>query len=185
VLLAMACHARIASRDASILLPEVTLGFPPGAGGTQRLPRLVGVAAAMRMVALAKAADALTARDWGFFDDVAEHAADPVDVALQRVRAIAQGTMPWRRTADLAVPLPSAGETAESLAAMYRGLASQAFPDREAAQVAIDLVLGAAADADFDAGMRREKAEFDRLSSGPQAKALLQQFFDARAKRKA
>ena len=186
VLLAMACPARIASRDATILLPEVNLGFSPGAGGTQRLPRLVGPGPAMKMVALAHALDAASAQVHGFFDEVAPDAQGAVEAAVRRIQAIARGAAPWRRTALLRVPSPAPGETAESLASTYRSLAASAFPDREACQAAIDLILGASAPgADFEAGMRREKAEYDRLSSSPQAKALLEQFLAGRAARRA
>ncbi|MBS0339097.1 MAG: enoyl-CoA hydratase/isomerase family protein [Proteobacteria bacterium] len=186
VLLAMACHARIASRDATILLPEVNLGFSPGAGGTQRLPRLVGIGAAMRMVALAQPLDAASAQVHGFFDEVAQDAQGAVEAAVRRVQAIARGAAPWRRTALLRVPTPSPGETAESLAITFRAMAADVFPEREACQAAIGLILDAATSgADFETGMRREKAEYDRLSSSPQGKALLEQFLAGRAARRA
>src|ERR1700726_2184172 len=60
---ALACHARVAAADAQVGLPEVKLGLLPGAGGTQRLPRLIGKAAALKMMLLGEphaAADALT-----------------------------------------------------------------------------------------------------------------------------
>lgn len=186
VLLAMACHARIAGRDASCMLPEVHLGFCPGAGGTQRLPRLVGIEAAMRMAALAQALDAQEAHAQGFLDELVEEGHGLLDAAVRRVRAIASGEAAWRRTATLAVPEPASGESAEAIASRHRTLAAQAFPGREAPQAAIELILAAAEPgADFDTGMRREKAEFDRLSAGPEAKALLEHFFAERARRRA
>lgn len=69
--LAMACDLRIASTEARMALPELTLGILPGAGGTQRLPRLVGPARAKEMMLFGKFIDARKARDWGLVNEVA------------------------------------------------------------------------------------------------------------------
>lgn len=179
VLLAMGCHARVASRDASILLPEVNLAFPPGAGGTQRLPRLVGIEVALRMAALAQALDAPTAHAAGFFDELVADDADRVDAAAQRARAIASAALPWRRTCALAVPVTA---QADAVAAECRAEAGRLFPGREAPAVAIALVL-AAAHTDFEAGMRQERQAYERLANAPEARALIERLL-ARASAK-
>jgi 3-hydroxyacyl-CoA dehydrogenase len=69
--LAMACHRRVAVHDARFRMPEVTLGINPGAGGTQRLPRLIGVEAALRMLLKAEVVPAGTALQWGLVDALA------------------------------------------------------------------------------------------------------------------
>ena len=69
--LAMACDLRIASTEARMALPELTLGILPGAGGTQRLPRLVGPARAKEMMLFGKFIDAATAEAWGLVNAVA------------------------------------------------------------------------------------------------------------------
>ncbi len=69
--LAMACDLRIASSEAQMALPELTLGILPGAGGTQRLPRLVGPARAKEMMLFGKFIDAPTALNWGLVNEVA------------------------------------------------------------------------------------------------------------------
>ena len=69
--LAMACHFRIASDNAKMGLPEVSLGLIPGYGGTQRLPRLVGKGRAMEMIMTAGMIDANTALDYGLVNHVA------------------------------------------------------------------------------------------------------------------
>lgn len=69
--LAMACDLRIASTEARMALPELTLGILPGAGGTQRLPRLVGPARAKEMMLFGKFVDAATAEAWGLVNAVA------------------------------------------------------------------------------------------------------------------
>ena len=70
--LALACHYRIATPTARFLLPEVTLGIIPGAGGTQRLPRLIGPDAALRMIFDAKPLDAGRALELGLIDTIIE-----------------------------------------------------------------------------------------------------------------
>lgn len=69
--LAMACDLRIASTEARMALPELTLGILPGAGGTQRLPRLIGPARAKEMMLFGKFVDAATAEAWGLANAVA------------------------------------------------------------------------------------------------------------------
>ena len=72
--LAMACDLRIASSGATMALPEVALGILPGAGGTQRLPRLIGPARAKEMMLFGRFVDAETARGWGLVNAVVEPA---------------------------------------------------------------------------------------------------------------
>lgn len=85
--LAMACDLRIAAPAAKLGAPEVALGIIPGGGGTQRLPRLVGLGRASRMVLTGEAIDAATALAWGLVDEVAD---DPVARAKELGLAMAQ-----------------------------------------------------------------------------------------------
>lgn len=179
VLLSMACHARLGTPDASIALPEVRLGFVPGAGGTQRLPRLVGVAPALEMIALAKSLDATTARMAGFFDAVVEQPGHLIEAAIGHVRAISDGAAPWRRTSSLAVPVGEKNGLQRS-ADHYAELANEAFPGRQAPHAAIELVLGAV-DRGFAEGLSREREMFERLSNSDETRALLHLFFAERA----
>src|SRR5262245_27250973 len=66
----LACHYRVSRPTAKFMLPEVTLGIIPGAGGTQRLPRLVGLENALRMIFDAKPVDAARAKDIGLVDEL-------------------------------------------------------------------------------------------------------------------
>jgi enoyl-CoA hydratase len=68
--LALACDFRIASTEARMALPEVTLGILPGAGGTQRLPRLIGPSRAKEMMLFGGFVDAAKALDWGIVNEV-------------------------------------------------------------------------------------------------------------------
>ena len=70
--IALACHYRIASKDALLGLPEVKLGLIPGGGGTQRLPRLTGAKAALNLVLSGDPVSAAAAREAGFVDEIAE-----------------------------------------------------------------------------------------------------------------
>ena len=182
ILLSLACHARLGTHDATIALPEVRLGFVPGAGGTQRLPRLVGIDLALEMIALAKSLDATTALAAGFFDELDELAEPPdslIEMAARRVRAIADGRLPWRRTSSLDVPVADES-SAQRSAERYRTLAADAFPGRAAPQAAIDLVLDALHHR-FAEGLPRERAAFERLSTSLETRALLHLFFAERA----
>ena len=70
--IALACHYRVAAPTTRFALPEVTLGIIPGAGGTQRLPRLIGAERALDFILSAKPVSASQAKDLGFLDDVIE-----------------------------------------------------------------------------------------------------------------
>ena len=94
--LAMACHARVCARGARFSMPEVRLGINPGAGGTQRLPRLIGAGAALDMLLTGGAIDARRAHDLGLVDAVC--AGDDLEACARAV--LADGLAP-RRTAAL------------------------------------------------------------------------------------
>ncbi|MCY3023898.1 MAG: enoyl-CoA hydratase-related protein, partial [Planctomycetota bacterium] len=83
--LAMACHWRVCTRETSFSMPEVGLGINPGAGGTQRLPRLVGLDAALPMLLTGKPVDAQHALAAGLVDAICEG-----DALLEAARAVAR-----------------------------------------------------------------------------------------------
>jgi 3-hydroxyacyl-CoA dehydrogenase/enoyl-CoA hydratase/3-hydroxybutyryl-CoA epimerase len=91
---ALACHWRLASDDrkTQLGLPEVQLGLIPGAGGTQRLPRLVGLAAALDLILTGKSVRAKKAQKLGLVDEVVP-APILLDVARRRARELADGTL--------------------------------------------------------------------------------------------
>lgn len=179
VLLAMACHARVGADDALLALPEVNLGFVPGAGGTQRLPRLVGIEAALDMAALAQPMKAEAALACGWLDAVVPAGQGLREAAAQRALAIAGGQQPWRRTAELDVP--GGGAPAE-LIARYRALAAERFGDRAAVQEAITLIASAA-EQPFAEGATEERRTYLRLASSEQTQGLVAAFFAARRPR--
>ncbi len=89
--LALCCDLRVAAAHAQIGLPETTLGIIPGAGGTQRLPRIVGEARTKEMILLARRLTAAEALEWGLVNRVTPAGRSVVDDALEWIQPIADG----------------------------------------------------------------------------------------------
>ena len=104
--LAMGCHFRIAANEASIALPEVKLGILPGAGGTQRLPRAVGLEAALNMIVSGTSVRASQLAGTALFDELVE--GDPLPAALSLARKVAQENRTRKRLRDLTIDDPNA-----------------------------------------------------------------------------
>jgi 3-hydroxyacyl-CoA dehydrogenase len=169
---AMACHWRIAQGGAQLGQPEVKLGLIPGAGGTQRLPRLAGVEKAMEMCAYGEPLEARAALAAGIVDEVVE--GDVVAAAVEFAR-----TAPAvRRTRDLGERLCEAAE-AESLAEVFRQAVRRKLAHQTAPEAAIDAVA-AAARLPFEEGLEAERRLFEACLTGPQSKALIHVFFAER-----
>lgn len=164
--LALACSARVAAPSATLGLPEVTLGVVPGAGGTQRLPRLVGLTAALSLIPEGRVIPATEALALGLVDAVAE---DVVTAALELA-------LP-HRAATGALPAPAVDAAAFEAA---RKLAAKKLPRQTAPQTAIDLIE-AACTLPLAEGLAQERAAFLTLKTGDQAAALRHLFFAERA----
>lgn len=160
--LALACHARIAAAGTQLGLPEVKLGLIPGAGGTQRLPRLAGVETAIQMAAGGERIGADPALAAGLLDRRAE--GDLLEAA--KAFALTLIGTPPRRTGDQAVPAfdPAAAET--RIAAIVRKARGQIAPG-----VAAQLVL-AARETSLDDGLSLERAAFIERLGSDQSRAL-------------
>jgi enoyl-CoA hydratase/carnithine racemase len=89
--LALLCDLRVAAAHAELALPETTLGIIPGAGGTQRLPRLVGEGRAKEMILLGRRLSAVEALSWGLVNRVTPVGTNVVDDAVAWIRPIAEG----------------------------------------------------------------------------------------------
>ena len=170
---AMACHYRIAARTAQLGQPEVNLGLIPGAGGTQRLPRLAGVGKAMEMCAFGEPLGAGAALEAGIVDRVVD--GDPLEAAVE----FALSSPPVRRTRDRSERLCSP-EEAESLADFFRQSARQRMPHQKAPEAAVEAVA-AAARLPFEEGLAAERRLFEQCLHGEQAKALIHVFFAERS----
>ena len=159
--LAMACRARVAAPEARLGLPEVTLGVIPGAGGAARLPRLVGLAAALDMVAGGKPIAAERALALGLVDAVAD---DPVAAAMDLA--------PGARTLDRPAPDEDGGALDAARARLPRGAV--------APPAAVDAVADGCRLPAPEA-VARARETFLRLREGPQSRALRHLFFAERA----
>lgn len=171
--LALACHARVAGRRAAFGLPEVRLGLIPGAGGTQRLPRLIGPVAAFDAMLSGRSLDAAAAAAAGLAGTVPD---DPLPRAMDLARDLAaQGHWPVTSARPVAAD-------AETRAALAR--ATDEAMRRHGALLntaALIRATEAALTLSFDAGLAVERAEFAALLSSPQARALRHVFFAERA----
>jgi 3-hydroxyacyl-CoA dehydrogenase len=169
---ALACHYRIAVPSARLGTPEVKLGLLPGAGGTQRLPRLVGVAMALRMTATGEPVMAPEAQAAGLVDRLAREDALRADAVAFAREVAGIGPLP-RAGARAVTPDPEAVEAFRSAhARQLRGL--------DAPEAAIACVLRAADGASLAEGLAFERASFTRLLGGSQSAALRHIFFAER-----
>jgi 3-hydroxyacyl-CoA dehydrogenase len=167
--IALASHYRIASPEASLGLPEATLGVVPGAGGTQRLPRLVGVAEAVEMIASGNSIDAEKALSIGLVDELST-------APLNMARRMDAGRLKQAESVDQKTT-PVANEAAISEA---RKQASRRFPGQTARSKAIDLVE-ISSKLPLSEALARERGMFLELRASAQARALRHVFFSERA----
>jgi 3-hydroxyacyl-CoA dehydrogenase len=175
--LAMAGSFRVATAGAKMGLPEVTLGIIPGAEGTQRLPRLVGVEKALDMVVTARPIPAGDALASGLIDAIVD--GDLVDAAVAfATRAVAAGG-PYPRASARQDQLGDAGQNAPLFEAA-RALARKIRRHQPAPLKAVDAIQ-AATELPFDAGSERETALFLECVQSEPAKALIHVFFAERA----
>ncbi len=169
--LALGCHYRIAAADARLGLPEIKLGLMPGAGGTQRLPRLVGLEAALQMILSGDAVSAARALDLGLVDQVVE--ADLIDAAVAYAEARAGGGETPRRLSSLDVPpLKDVDSVIEAASARFvaraRGLIA---PGHCLESIENSLSMP------FESALARERELFIECRESEQSKAQRHLFF--------
>ncbi|HEX9698160.1 MAG TPA: 3-hydroxyacyl-CoA dehydrogenase NAD-binding domain-containing protein [Acidobacteriota bacterium] len=174
--LALGCHYRIAGIDARLGLPEVTLGIIPGAGGTQRLPRLVGVPAALDLIVQGKLNPAPKAHEIGLVDELFEGEPAAAGV-LYAKKLITAGGGP-RRTRDQNERVEAA-RGKDEIFAQYRKETARRARGLEAPLAAIDSIENAT-NLPFEEGMKAERVIFDRLLASEQSQAMRHAFFAER-----
>jgi 3-hydroxyacyl-CoA dehydrogenase len=174
---AMAGHYRVAVPDAQIGQPEVNLGIIPGAEGTQRLPRLVGVAAAIDLCVSGKPIRAPEALKLGLIDRVIE--GDLLAGARAFAKEIADKGGASRKTSELNDKLGSEFVDA-SLFAAGRDQARKTRRNMMAPLKAVD-AIEAAVTLPFDEGCKKERELFEECIASDQARALIHAFFAERA----
>ncbi len=174
--LALGCHYRVVAPGTQVALPEVKIGLIPGAGGTQRLPRVLGVENAMNMIVSGEAVKGeLLAQAPGqrLFDKVAE--GDVLESAIALAKEVAE-RRPLPRVRDLKVTYPNADAYIQFVKNMV-GAQSKNFP---APLKCVEAVAGAL-HLPFDAGMKLEREIFMGLVFTPESKALRHAFMAERA----
>jgi len=168
--LTLAAHTRIATADARVGLPEVNLGIIPGAGGTQRAPRLCGVPAAIDLVTNGKPLPAPRAQALGLIDRIAKDdlRAEATSYARELIGK------PIRRTGALPVPDFDHVAAEQQVAAVEKKARGQISPGKAGRAVLMSAELPIAE------GLARERAIYSELVSSDQAAALRHVFFAER-----
>ncbi len=151
--LAMACHVRVASRSARFRMPEVTLGINPGAGGTQRLPRLAGPSVALRALLTAEWIGAEDALECGLVDQLCDTGS-----LIQQARLAAGSVGVPQRTCDRCDKIPK-GERLQAAIADGRRLADKARPELVAPRTIVEAVR-AGLEESLEVGLQRERDGF-------------------------
>jgi 3-hydroxyacyl-CoA dehydrogenase len=176
--IALACHYRVAAPGTRFGLPEVTLGVIPGAGGTQRMPRLIGVEKTLDLILSARPVDVATGVMLGFID--AEIQGDLREGTIAFARSLIRDAAGVRRTSERSV------DPATATPAIIERLTNQArsqYPNREAALTAIKAV-SAAARLPLEEGLLYETELANESKATVESKALVHVFFAERDARK-
>ncbi|MDA2946286.1 MAG: 3-hydroxyacyl-CoA dehydrogenase NAD-binding domain-containing protein [Actinomycetota bacterium] len=177
---ALCAHYRVAVTGAKFGLPEVNLGLLPGAGGTQRLPRLTGVPKALEMMTSGRHIGTAEAREAGLVDEVTD--GDLRDAAIAFVRRAIAENMPLARVRDRDGKVLEARGNSE-LFAKFRASIARKTRGFLAPEYNIQCIE-AAANLSFDEGLEVERRLFAELVSGPQSAAQRYGFFAQRAANK-
>ena len=176
--LALGCHFRVASPGAKIALPEVKLGLLPGAGGTQRLPRAIGVEAALNMIVSGAPVASEQFKGTRLIDEIIEGslANELLQGALAFARKVVAERRPLARLRDVKIDFPNA-DAFFQFARNSVGPLAKNFP---APLKCIDAVAAAVTKA-FDEGLKFERQLFMQLVQTPESRALRHAFFAERA----
>ncbi|MGB3246085.1 MAG: 3-hydroxyacyl-CoA dehydrogenase NAD-binding domain-containing protein [Sulfitobacter sp.] len=169
--IALGCHYRIAQPGARVGLPEVHLGLLPGAGGTQRLPRLIGAEKSVDPITSGRQIKAAEALELGIFDKVEE--GDTEKVGLAYTRALLDEGAPRRAVSEMPAPAPLDWDaTYDAVLKKGRGQISPATAVR---------AIQAACEMPFAEGMKYERKLFMDMMETDQRKGMIHAFFNERA----
>ncbi|MEK9866417.1 MAG: enoyl-CoA hydratase-related protein, partial [Betaproteobacteria bacterium] len=172
--LALTCHYRVADETAVVALPEVKLGILPGAGGTQRLPRLIGAERALDVMTTGEFIPAKKALDLGVIDELIS--GDLLDGAITWLKRSLRSGLPIKRASQTTVPgdldvAQFISDAKELMSKKWRG-----FP----APLAIVSCVEAALTLPFKEGLKVERQEFEKLVVSTESKSLRHLFFAER-----
>ena len=168
--LALACHGRVCEPGTLFSMPEVTLGINPGAGGTQRLPRLVGVEPALNLLLTGQALNADAALALGLVDAVCS--ADDLVRCASSVETL-------RKTRERADRIADHTANAAALAAALQRDAATGRPEFVAPSAIIEAVRTGLSES-FEAGLRAEQDQFARCMATPATRNKIYVFFARR-----
>ncbi|GMQ06504.1 hypothetical protein CsSME_00051065 [Camellia sinensis var. sinensis] len=176
--LTMGCHARIAAPKAQLGLPELTLGVLPGFGGTQRLPRLVGLSKAVEMMLLSKSITSEEGKKLGLIDALVS-AEELLRVSRLWALDIAERRKPWMRSLHRTDKLSSLSESREILK-FARQQAKQTAPNMPQHQACIDVIEEGIVHGGYN-GVLKEAKVFKELVLSDTSRGLVNVFFAQRA----
>ena len=172
---ALACHYRCAVAAAKVGLPEVKLGLLPGAGGTQRVPRIAGVKAALDMITSGNPVAASKAKDMGLIDEVIS--GDDLEAgAISYAQDLLASGAPLKRIRDITID-------PETIEPGFFEDARKRLARRARGQIAQDRIvscLEAAVKLPMDEGLARERELFQELVTSPESAAMRHIFFAER-----
>src|SRR2546422_5119603 len=172
--LALGCHYRVAVKGAQIALPEVKLGLMPGAGGTQRLPRLIGAEAALNMIVSGNSVPSEQLKESALFDEMVE--GDLLAGARAFAERVVAEGRPLKRVRDMKVSLANA----QGFFQFARNTVRAAAKNFPAPLKCVDAVE-AAVTMPYEEGARFERESFLQLMQTPESRALRHAFFGERA----
>ncbi|MBA3581008.1 MAG: enoyl-CoA hydratase/isomerase family protein [Gammaproteobacteria bacterium] len=172
--IALSCNYRVAAPGTRLGLPEVTLGILPGAGGTQRAPRAVGVTKALEMITSGKPVLADEAKQIGLIDEVIT--GDLLEGAIAFAKKLVSDKAPLRRLGAAAVDAKS---FEPGIFDEYRKTLAKTMKNRLSPQRCVDAVE-AATKLSFEDGLKKERVYFEELINSVEAKALRHLFFAER-----
>lgn len=171
---ALGAHGRIGLNGTRVGLPEVTLGLMPGAGGTQRLPRAIGIEKAAEVITSGRQIGAAEALDLGILDALSDAADARTAGTAEAQRWLAEGRAP-RRLSEV----PAPGITDDALAAL-RAKVDRTARGQVAPLRALDTMIEGLS-MPFPAAMQHERSAFLALMQTPERAALIHAFFAERA----
>lgn len=172
--LALCCDYRLAVATAQVGLPEVNLGLLPGAGGTQRLPRLTGFAMAIDMMTSGRPVSAVDALAAGIVDEICS--SDSGEAATTFAQAVIERGAGKRLTRDLPLELT---DNDAALLSNARDTLARRLKGQTAPQRILDC-LSAASSVPFEEGLQFERRAFEACMTDPQSTALRHLFFAER-----
>ena len=172
---ALCCTYRVADRSAQMGLPEVHLGLVPGAGGTQRLPRLVGAERALKIMVGGENVDAETALSIGLIDKIVDELTPD---AIAFARSVSDDPRPRAKVRDMTERL-EASRKDEGLFGRFRDSIARKTRGFDAPEAIVRCVEDAVRKP-FEEGLRAERERFAELLDGPKAQAQMYAFFAQR-----